>query len=365
MITSPSALNKDANYHHPSCDAATSIFPGRDASVNIMIHTHTVNADFSRLPLNFDISKPNQPLPGLMTLKAFMEGGHEVPGVKILVAVKSIGAKKVITNKQDPPTSSELVEVGLFDDTGEITLSLWREVATSAREWVASETILLITRPSFRESISKYGGKPILGLTVKSMVDVDPSSEWPDAKWLRNWLKDLRKRDSVKQEVPEGIWDEQIAAQDQVLFTLKDIDDWVREDGKTPFSGWLTLIVLELKLSLMRKRNMLCVTECCGIAIYSNSTTMLCPHCTRPLSLALNPNVVGILLDETGMIGQGKLVWGEGAWVQLWGRAAAELVQMKPTEIGWLESRLLGLRLSVRFGWMEEVGRLCVLEVRS
>ena len=365
MITSPSALNKDANYQHPSCDAATSIFPGRDASVNIMIHTHAVNADFSRLPLSFDLSEPNSPLPGLMTLKAFIEGGHEVPDVKILVAVKSIGAKKVITSKNDPPTSSELVEVVLFDDTGEITLSLWRQIGASAREWVASETILLITRPSFRESTSKYGGKPILGLTVKSMVDIDPSSEWPDAKWLRNWLKDLRKRDSVKQEVPEGIWDEQTQSEDQLLFTLKDIDDWVREDTKVPFSGWLTLIVLELNLNLMRKRNMLCVTECCGIAIYSNATTMLCPHCTRSLSLALNPNVVGILLDETGMIGQGKLVWREQAWVQLWGRDADELVQMKPKEIGWLESRLLGLRLNLRVGWTEDIGRLCVLEVRS
>ena len=365
MITSPSALNKDVAYQHPSCDAATSIFPGRDASVNIIIHTHTVNADFSRHPLSFDLAEPNQPLPGLMTLKAFIEGGHEVPDVKILVAIKSIGAKKVITNKQDPPTSSELIEVGLFDDTGEITLSLWREIGASAREWVASETILLITRPSFRESTSKWSSKPILGLTVQSMVDVDPSSEWPDAKWLRNWLKDLRKRDSVKQEVPEGVWDEQIAAEDQVLFTLKDIDDWVRENGKRPLSGWLSLIVLELKLSLMRKRNMLCVTECCGIAIYFNGTTMLCPHCTRPLSLALNPNVVGILLDETGMLAQGKLVWSEQAWMQLWGRGADELVQMKPKKLGWLESRLLGLRLNLRFGWMEEIGRLCVLEVRS
>lgn len=351
-------------YQHPSCQLATSIFPGRDASVNIMIHRHEVNNDFSRLPLGFDSKVLSQPLPGLMTLKAFIEGGHEVPDAKILVAVKSMGAKKTITTKKDPPTRSELVEVGLFDDTGEITLSLWRETTASARKWLASETILLITRPSFRESTSKYGGKPILGLGAISMVDVDPSSEWQDAKWLRNWLKDLRKRDSVKQEVPDGIWDDDLLKEEQALFSLKDVDGWVREDPKTPFSGWLSLIVLELKLSLMRKRNMLCVTECCGIPIYSNSTSMLCPHCTRPLSLSLNPGVVGKLLDETGEIGQGKLVWSEEAWMQLWGRGVEELVGMKPKEIGWLESRLLGLRMSFRFGWDEGVGRLCVLGVR-
>lgn len=362
-ITSPSALNKDEQYQHPSCQVATSIFPGRDASVNIMIHRHEVNNDFSRLPLGFDPRKLSQPLPGLLTLKALIEGGHEVPDAKILVGVKSIGAKKTITIKKDPPVTSELIEVALFDDTAEIILNLWRETAESAREWLASETILLITRPSFRESTSKYGGKPILGLTAKSMVNVDPSHDWPDAKWLRNWLKDLRKRDSVKQEVPEGIWDDDLLDLEQALFSLKDVDEWVRDDPKTPFSGWLTLIILNLNLSLMRKRNMLCVTECCGIPIYSNSTAMACPHCTRALELKLNPAVVGSLIDETGAIGQGKLIWSEKAWKELFGRDVDTLVAMKPKELGWIESQLLGLRLNMRFGWDEGVGRLCVLSL--
>ena len=298
-----------------------------------------------------------------MNLKAFIEGGHDVPDAKILVGVKSIGAKKTITLKKDPPVSSELIEVVLFDDTGEITLSLWRETAESAREWLASETILLITRPSFRESTSKYGGKPILGVNARSLVDVNPSDEWPDAKWLRNWLKDLRKRDSVKQEVPELLWDQDLTKDTQALFLLKDVDEWVREDPKTPCSGWLSLIILSLNLSLMGKRNMLCVTECCGIAIYGNTTVMACPHCAKPLSLALNPSVVGNLVDESGVVGQGKLIWSTMAWEQLWGRSVKELVQMKPKEVGRLESRLLGLRLNVRFGWDEGVGRLCVLGV--
>lgn len=298
-----------------------------------------------------------------MTLKALIEEGHELEETRVLIAVKSIGAVKKITSKKDPPTTSELVEVICFDDTAEIILLLWRETAMSAKDWRASETLLLLTRPSYRQ-IGKWGSKSILSLTAKSMVDVDPSSEWQDAKWLRTWLSDLRKKECLHQPSLDGIFDELLETDDHALFSLRDIDQWVRESPKRSFVGWLSLVVLNLNLSLMIARSMLCVSECCGIPIYANLLSGTCKQCDKIVPLALNPGIVGKLLDETGDIGQGKLVWTEEAWEMLWGRSVDELCVMGSKEIGLLESRVLGLRFSFLFGWEESIGRLAVLEVR-
>jgi len=95
------------------------------------------------------------------------------------------------------------------------------------------------------------------------MLDVDPSSEWPDAKWLRKWLGDRRKKESVKQVVPEGVWDVEAAegGVSRILFTLADVDEWVRSDPRQVFTGWLSLVVLDMSLVLMRQRGMLMVSE--------------------------------------------------------------------------------------------------------
>lgn len=44
-----------------------------------------------KMPLGY---RDRKQLDGLITLKNFIEGGHEVPGGKVLVCVKSIGARK-------------------------------------------------------------------------------------------------------------------------------------------------------------------------------------------------------------------------------------------------------------------------------
>jgi hypothetical protein len=83
-----------------------------------------------------------------------------------------------------------------------------------------------------------------------------------------------------------------------------------------------------------------------------------------PIALFLNPKVIGSLLDETGCIVAGKLLWSERAWEQLLGRTVTELIEMTNDEIRWLEQRLSFLRMHLVFGWYESVGRLAVLGVR-
>lgn len=79
-----------------------------------------------------------------------------------------------------------------------------------------------------------------------------------------------------------------------------------------------------------------------------------------------------MLCDETGMINGGKLVWSEKAWKELLGRGTAELCEMGVEEVKMLECRMVGLRVSLCFGWVGDAGgagesvagRLCVLGVR-
>ena len=81
------------------------------------------------------------------------------------------------------------------------------------------------------------------------------------------------------------------------------------------------------------------------------------------MPLRVNPRLVGTLIDETGSIAPGKLVWSPDAWEQLLGRTVEELVAASAQVLGYLEHRLLFLRVTLMFGWSEEVGKLAVLGV--
>jgi len=74
---------------------------------------------------------------------------------------------------------------------------------------------------------------------------------------------------------------------------------------------------------------------------------------------------VGLLIDETGAITSGKLIWSDEAWEQLLGRSAEELAAASSSAqlLKYLENRLLFLKLAIMFGWNEEVGKIVVLRV--
>ena len=81
-----------------------------------------------------------------------------------------------------------------------------------------------------------------------------------------------------------------------------------------------------------------------------------------PTNSPFSPQV-GRLIDETGAVTSGKLVWSDEAWEQLLGRNAEGLVGASQALLKYLEHRLLFLKLAVMFGWSEDVGKLCVLRV--
>ena len=97
--------------------------------------------------------------------------------------------------KKNLPT--EKIEVNVFDDTAEATLTLWQCTTASASVWKASHTILLITNAEF-----KNDRKPTLTLKNETLVDVDPAMT--DAESLRAYADRITKKQCVNQPFPEG-----------------------------------------------------------------------------------------------------------------------------------------------------------------
>lgn len=92
--------------------------------------------------------------------------------------------------------SQERVDVGIFDDTGEATLTLWQSLAASASSWQPSHTVLLIANP--RWTISQ---RAWLALKADTRVDVDPA--FKDAVWLRAFAQRLTKKEHINPPYPE------------------------------------------------------------------------------------------------------------------------------------------------------------------
>jgi hypothetical protein len=69
----------------------TSIFPECERNCYFMVHENSDDGTQFKRPFN---CKDSMSLPGLMTLKTFADGGYDIDEPKLLVCVKSIGARK-------------------------------------------------------------------------------------------------------------------------------------------------------------------------------------------------------------------------------------------------------------------------------
>jgi hypothetical protein len=63
---------------------------------------------------------------------------------------------------------------------------------------------------------------------------------------------------------------------------------------------------------------------------------------------------IGPVIDETGQVATGKLIFSDTAWQQLLGRTPEQLVKSALDVLKYLENRLLFLRVSMGFGWCLE-----------
>ncbi len=91
-ICTPHVSNAESNsLTVRGASLVTSIFPERDNSCYFMVQEESDEGVMCKTPLGY---RDGSQLDGLVTLKSFIEGGHELPDAKILVCVKSIGARK-------------------------------------------------------------------------------------------------------------------------------------------------------------------------------------------------------------------------------------------------------------------------------
>ena len=67
-----------------------SIFPEKEAGSHLKILDGLEDESAHRRPSDWGDDRSN----GLMTISEFMQGGHELRDAKILVAIKSVGARK-------------------------------------------------------------------------------------------------------------------------------------------------------------------------------------------------------------------------------------------------------------------------------
>ncbi|KAK0258735.1 hypothetical protein B0A54_15304 [Friedmanniomyces endolithicus] len=354
-----------------------SLFPERDRSCHLMLHENSDDGSMHKKPLGF---RKGQSLAGLMTLQNFIDGGYDVPDARILVVVKSIGPKKRLTRKDE--TVTENVNLTVQDDTAEAILGLWGSTTASplgrpvsenntnpeaivAREsWKPGETVLLLQGPGCKLNRSTY-----LTLTSATIIDVDP--DIPDAAWLRRWSLRQRSREAINQPFPEGVFDLNMIKSGPIrcLYTIAELDEFARAAPNETFQGYLSVLLTEVKLIEYRKRRMLFSGECCSMPIYTNDLIATCKGCEQKVPLRVSPKIIGQVMDETAVVGPGKLLFSDRAWWSLLGREPAGLLTLGEDKMKYLSDRLLFCRVTLLFGWTgdESVagGRICVLDVTA
>ncbi|EMD65088.1 hypothetical protein GGP41_003735 [Bipolaris sorokiniana] len=339
----------------------TSMFPEGERNCHFAVYEGSDDGTRFKRPYGV---KESRALAGLMTLKSFMDGGYDVDEPKLLVCVRSIGARKKYMNRNG--TTSELISLGIFDDTADGLLTLYSSMCDSASLFTPFNAILLISNPSWRiDRMAK------LTITSGSRVDIDP--DMGDARRLRAMAQYLTKREHVNPPftiAPTAIEDFENATI-KALYTLAEIDSVARSlsnsGKKERIVGYLSVLITGLNIVTPFKRNMLMSNECCGIPLFANSINVKCKHCENVVTLRINPRILGPILDETGQIGSGKLILSDDAWCQLLGRTPHQLVETDLDVLLYLEQRLLFLRLTMGFvlDLEDEIARLAIWCVRN
>ena len=152
------------------------------------------------------------------------------------------------------------------------------------------------------------------------------------------------------------------------LFTIAELDEFTRAAPSETFQGYLSVMIMEVKLLECLRRQMLLSGDCCNMPAYANALTTKCKSCDGDVALRLNPRILGQVIDESANISSGKLLFRDEAWRELLGRGPEELLRMGQEQMKYLSDRLLFCRITMMFGWSgneKAGGRICVLGVSS
>ncbi|KAA8912487.1 hypothetical protein FN846DRAFT_933308 [Sphaerosporella brunnea] len=334
----------------------------KSANVEFLADSDENWADF-RVPIGMD---EEGKLEKLMPLKCFVETGSDTPGHRLMVCVKWKGAKKTIPKKDGGTVEKR--DIGVFDDSMEGTLTLWGSMVSTADTWEISKTVLLLASPSlklWRRDVQLTCGPATL-------VCVDPIHR--DTQWLRTYAQKLLRKPDICAPFPydEFDWKAALYGEQRMKFTFGDIDKYSRNIdayvNQLPAGqcvGWLNVVITEINVSSLYRRNMLLCGSCCGFTVFTNELSPGCRKCDQPIeSMRPNPNIVGRISDETGCVSGGSMIWSEQAWESLLGRNVKELSEnTSPEVLRYFDEFFLFMRINLAFGWDPEIGKIAVWDV--
>lgn len=204
-------------------------------------------------------------------------------------------------------SSTENINIQVHDDTAGAILGLWAtpalsptgdpidgsspfDTSESAKDrapWRAGKTVLLLESPGW-----KFGRGTYLTLTATTIVDVDP--DIADANWLRRWACRQMVREAVNPPFPEGVFDLKALTSSPLrcLYTFADLDGFARATPQETFQGYLSVLIMDVRLLENKKRGMLMCGECCSMSVYGNGLVGTCKGCDQQVGLRLNPKIV-------------------------------------------------------------------------
>lgn len=266
-------------------------------------------------------------------------------------------------------------------------------MCNSARKWKPFHTVILLTNPSHIISSTQS-----LSLSLKPTSKIEVNPDISEVKQLRLYAEKLMQREhanppfpedsesfrtsytlpypytvstgrSLRDSSPEFDIETVENAAVQILFTLAEISKFATANPKQQFTGYVNVLITSLHIVSLQSRHMLLSSQCsnCAQPLFSNTLgTIKCRHCNQSMRLTrINPRILGPVIDETGQIETGKLVFSDRAWEQLLGRTVDQFMKDEVQSLRYMEQRLLFVRVSLGFGWCGGgEGRLCIWGVR-
>ncbi|KAM5506899.1 hypothetical protein McanMca71_001804 [Microsporum canis] len=362
----------------------TSIFPERDNGCGIKIHERGDIGIIGRIPLGYKF-------PFALDSLVDAPEKHAVgKPTKVLVYVYAIGPVRESTNsnKQIVPT----IDIGVTDGHSKACVGLYGEAMRSAMKWIPNSTVLLISNASWKPGSRLY-------MTSLTFIEVDPDIIEAEE------LKKLATRTAVhvNPPFPTDLFDveEFESSIQKIKFTLADVDE-LASSTRTDFMGYASVVLLDINLAALYKQNCLFCAECCTVPIFSNYKAASCGQCEAEVKLRLNPQIVGSIVDETGMIscfppmfnhatgsdarlsvagqttkvnhmkrkGTSPLLWSADAMHQLLGCDIADILIDHDDEsaeilisLRLLEARLMYSRIILLFGWCSTDQKMAICKV--
>jgi hypothetical protein len=283
-----------------------------------------------------------------------------------------------VASKSNAPMTS--VSVGICDQFCHATLTLYPPLVSSAQEWEAFKTILLISSAKLLR-----GGR--ITTTGQTQIEVDPKVV--EAASLRRWVQ--QDNCPINEAFPDTLFDADAVETSplRLQFTLASLHSFIDAVPAQVYSGYLSVILAELRFVSLYKKQQIFSMECCRMPISGNNLKGICRQCGTERELRVNPNVVGEIADEMGAIYSGckpvltlssphdsqssrrynKMLWSDEAWRNLLGRTPEEFAEwLKQGQIEHLQAlqdRLLYMRVIMMVGWTGEYGggRLAILKI--